>query len=107
MTALHTVDISGEICTVTVRQKSQRVWVAVGDYMGDLVRAQDRTEEAAVTQWQKMANSRGGAATRKARPSARPGASSPARKRKKKAGAKRSSPAAKASRARKKPAKWK
>lgn len=107
MTAIHTVDISGAICTVTVRQKSQRVWVAVGDYMGDLVRVQDRSEESAVTQWQEMATSRGNAATRKARPPARPGASSPARKGKKKAGAKRSSAAAKASRARKKPAKRK
>jgi hypothetical protein len=107
MTAIHTVEVSGETCMVTVRQKSARVWVARGTYMGDLVRVQERSEEAAVTGWQKMATSKASAVTRKPRPPAKPGGSSPGRKRKKKAGAKRSSPAAKSSGARKKPAKRK
>jgi hypothetical protein len=65
MTAIHTVDISGEFCVVTVRQKSKMVWVARGDYMGDSVTTQDRSEETALTRWQEVAASTPGSTKNK------------------------------------------
>jgi hypothetical protein len=104
MTAMHTVDLSGSKCVVIVRQKSTRVWVAHGDYMGNPIRTEDRSEEAALMRWQEVATSKGDPATRKPRIKATLENSSPRQRREKKASAKRRSPSAKLLQARKKPA---
>lgn len=47
-------------CTVSVEQMSKSVWVAVGDYMGETIRTQDRSEATALKRWREAAQYKGG-----------------------------------------------
>ena len=47
----HAVIVGNARLTVTVYRKSKRVWVAVGDHLGDPLRVQDRSEGAAIKRW--------------------------------------------------------
>jgi hypothetical protein len=53
------VSVLGKPYAVSTRQKSKSVWVASGDYDGRRHSAEDRTEGAAVKQWQVWAEYRG------------------------------------------------
>jgi hypothetical protein len=55
----HDVKIWGKTFTVKVYQKSKSVWIAVGDYMGKNISAQDRSESAALTRWREAATYQG------------------------------------------------
>jgi hypothetical protein len=46
---------------VNVYQKSQSVWIAVGDYMGARITVLDRSEGTALQRWQETAHYRGSA----------------------------------------------
>jgi hypothetical protein len=49
--AEYTVKIWDKLQTITVEQKSKSVWVAVGDYRGESIRVQDRSESTALKRW--------------------------------------------------------
>lgn len=51
--------VGGEHYFITVDQKSKSVWVAVGDYMGETLRVQGRSEGVAVKRWREAAEYRG------------------------------------------------
>jgi len=53
------VDVLGKPYAVSTRQKSKSAWVATGDYNGTRHSTEDRTEGAAVKQWQVWAEYRG------------------------------------------------
>jgi len=55
MTAIHTVDVLGKSYAVSVHQKSKSLWVARGDYKADTIKAEERTEGAALTRWYEQA----------------------------------------------------
>lgn len=45
------VNVGDKRYPVEVYQKSKSVWVAVGDYLGESIRVQDRSEGAATKRW--------------------------------------------------------
>ena len=45
--------------TVTIEQASKSVWIAVGDYEGNVIRTQDRSANTALLRWQEAARYRG------------------------------------------------
>jgi hypothetical protein len=47
----HAVYVLDHPYVVTVERKSKTVWIAVGDYMGESIRVQDRKEGAALRRW--------------------------------------------------------
>jgi len=51
----HTVSVLAKSYTVTVEQKSQTIWVAVGNYMGERLEAQGRNEAKALRHWYEKA----------------------------------------------------
>jgi hypothetical protein len=51
----HTVSVLGRSYTVTVDQKSQSIWVAVGGFMGERLEAQGRNEATALERWYEKA----------------------------------------------------
>jgi hypothetical protein len=51
----HKVWVGGESHSVTVFQKSKTAWEAVGDYMEETIRVQDRTAGAAIKRWRGVA----------------------------------------------------
>ena len=53
------VMVWGKRYTVSLRQKSKNVWVASGDYLGQSLSVQDRTEGAALMRWREAAQYRG------------------------------------------------
>ena len=55
----HTVQVWDHPYTVTTRQKSKSVWIAVGEYMGKRIEVKDRTEATAIKRWREAARSRG------------------------------------------------
>jgi hypothetical protein len=55
----HTVMVWGHRQTVRVSKKSKTVWVAVGDYHGETIRVEDRSEKSALGLWRKTAEYRG------------------------------------------------
>jgi len=55
----HRVEVWRKTYTVTVEQKSQGVWMAVGDYMGKSIRVVDRTRGAALKSWCRAASYKG------------------------------------------------
>ena len=57
---VHTVEVWGKSYTVTTRQKSKSVWVAVGVYMGESIQIEDRSKGAAIKRWKERAHSKGG-----------------------------------------------
>lgn len=99
MTAMHTVDVSGKLCVVTVRQKSKSLWTAQADYMGDSISAEGRSEEAALSRWQQLATSKGDSGRKKPQPRAKS-----SRKRGTEVSAKRQPARRSGAKARKKPA---
>jgi len=44
----YKVTVWGQQYEITVAQKSKSVWIAVGDYMGESLRTQDRTASTAI-----------------------------------------------------------
>jgi hypothetical protein len=56
----HTVEVWDKPCKVSVEQKSKTVWVAVGDYMGNSIRVEDRSARTALRRWQEAARYKGG-----------------------------------------------
>jgi hypothetical protein len=59
MSTQRTVVVWGEPQVVSVHRKSKSVWVAVGDYMGDSITVQDRSEGAALKRWREAATYKG------------------------------------------------
>ncbi len=49
------VFVFGEPHPVTVEQKSKSVWVAVGEYKGESIQAQDQSEGSALAGWREAA----------------------------------------------------
>jgi hypothetical protein len=56
----HKVQVWNEPQQVTVYQKSQSVWIAVGTYMDERIEVKGRTESQALAQWRETARYRGG-----------------------------------------------
>jgi hypothetical protein len=50
------VTVRNKRCVVKVEQKSKRVWVAAGEYMGELHLINDRSAGAAVMRWLEWTN---------------------------------------------------
>ncbi len=50
----HRVEVWGKSYTVTTRQKSKSVWIAVGDYMGKTIEVKDRSKATAIKRWRVM-----------------------------------------------------
>jgi hypothetical protein len=40
---------------VSVRRKDQGIWIAVGQYMGEQIEVEDRSEASAVARWEETA----------------------------------------------------
>ena len=55
----HTVEVWGKSYTVITHQKSKSVWVAVGKYMGETIRAEDRSKATAIKRWREAARYKG------------------------------------------------
>ena len=55
----HTVIVWGEPHVISVDRKSKSVWFAVGDYKGESIRVEDRSEGAAIKRWREAATYRG------------------------------------------------
>jgi hypothetical protein len=53
------VIVWGKPHVVSVERISKSVWVAVGDYMGESLRVQDRSEGAALIRWREAATYKG------------------------------------------------
>jgi hypothetical protein len=53
------VVVWGKMHTVTVEQKSRTVWIAVGNCLGEQIRAQDRSRGAALKRWIEAATHNG------------------------------------------------
>ena len=56
----HTVEVWGKSYTVMTRQKHKTVWIAVGEYMGIMIRTEGRSKGTAIKRWKERANSKGG-----------------------------------------------
>ena len=56
---VHRVEVWGKPYTVTTRQKSKSVWIAVGDYMGKSIEVQDRSQATAIDRWREAAYFKG------------------------------------------------
>ncbi|WP_172428718.1 hypothetical protein [Azospirillum brasilense] len=56
----RSVLVWGKPYSVSVSPKSKSVWVAVGDYMSESIRTQDRSEAAALKRWREAAQYKGG-----------------------------------------------
>jgi len=55
----HTVKVWGKPHEVVVYQKSQTVWIAVADYMGQRFEAKGKSWRSALTAWRRVAEFRG------------------------------------------------
>ena len=101
MTAMHFVTLAGEVCAIAVYEKPEGGWVARGEHRGVAIRAEARSQEAALVRWQEAWQE---AAVAKSGPTRKPKqpASTTGRDRESKAGTR--SPSRKGVRARKKPA---
>jgi hypothetical protein len=58
------VSVWGKPHEITVYRKSKSVWVAVGDYMGEMLRTEGPSANAAVTDWRDGAERKGKKAKR-------------------------------------------
>ncbi len=56
---VHHVEVWGKPYTVITRQKFKSVWIAVGEYMGETIRTEDRSKGAAVKRWKERARYKG------------------------------------------------
>jgi hypothetical protein len=43
---------------VSVRRKDQGIWIAVGQYMGEQIEVEDRSEASAVARWEETARAK-------------------------------------------------
>jgi len=59
MSTQRTVIVWGKPQVVSVDRRSKSVWVAVGDYMGEPITVQDRSESAALKRWREAATYKG------------------------------------------------
>ncbi len=57
--AEHKVTVWNKPYTISVYQKSKTVWIAVGDYMGERLEAQGRSESTAAHRWSEAARYKG------------------------------------------------
>ncbi len=55
----HTVKVSDQEYTVNTTQKSPTTWTAGGDYMGNSLYVQDRSEATAIKRWAETARTKG------------------------------------------------
>ena len=53
------VNVFSKSIEITVRQKNKTVWIASGNYLGELIQAQGRTVGAAIKSWRDAARYRG------------------------------------------------
>jgi hypothetical protein len=53
------VEVWGKSHSISVYQKSKSVWIAVGDYMGERLEAQGRSESTAANRWREAARYKG------------------------------------------------
>jgi hypothetical protein len=51
----YTVIVGDEPCVVRVHQKTKRVWIAVGDYMGERIEAKGSGRNSALAAWRQAA----------------------------------------------------
>ena len=58
----RTVLVSGKVHSVSVYRLAENVWVAVGDYQGEALRVQGRSEKTALNRWRDTADGRGNGA---------------------------------------------
>lgn len=56
----HKVDVWNQPQQVSVYLKSKSVWIAVGQYMGELIEVKGRSESQALGLWREAARYRGG-----------------------------------------------
>ena len=54
----RTVMVRGKCLSVNVRQKQLSIFVALGEYKGEMVEIEERSEDKAVRRWQDVAASR-------------------------------------------------
>lgn len=54
----HEVQVGDQTCIVYVRQKSDAIWVATGNHMGDRVEVKAGSQTAAIASWWKTATQR-------------------------------------------------
>ena len=47
----HVVKVWDKEYEISVQQKSKSVWVAVGQYMGESLRVEDRSQGSAIKRW--------------------------------------------------------
>jgi hypothetical protein len=66
--AERTVLVLGEPHSISVYRLAENVWVVVGDYRGEAIRVQGRSEGAAVKRWCQTARHQGAQAEEKPRP---------------------------------------
>jgi hypothetical protein len=59
MSGMRTVIVWGKPHTVTVAKRLKTVWVAFGDYNGESISVEDRTEGAALRRWREAATYKG------------------------------------------------
>lgn len=55
----RTVEVWGKSYTVNTHQKYKSVWIAVGEYMGEMLDAKDRSEATAIKRWKEKAHAKG------------------------------------------------
>lgn len=54
----HEVQVGDQTCIVCVRQKSDSVWVATGELMGQRIEVKAGSQTAAIASWWKTATQR-------------------------------------------------
>jgi hypothetical protein len=57
--ATMTVTVWGENYEITVYQQSKSVWIAVGNFEGQEIRVEGRSQSSAASHWQETAHYRG------------------------------------------------
>lgn len=55
-----TVKVHGRDIAISVHQRSKTVWVASGEYMGQVISVTGRTQTQAISQWREAARYIGG-----------------------------------------------
>jgi len=55
----HRVMVWGKEYRVSTHRKSKSVWIAAGDYQGEAISVQDRSEGSALKRWREAATYRG------------------------------------------------
>ena len=55
----HTIKVHNVPCEVTTHRKSKSVWAAVGEYHGERVEGEGKSESIALKRWHEAASYRG------------------------------------------------